>query len=201
MTLLLNAPSLNWEDNSDTPIKKWTVMLNQRVSARYIKPWMKNWIKESTTFQRYFTFLKYPPVNNLFPYSKKLLQPTQILSFSDYTHLNSFKYGMQVSADNTHITSSSWISAVQQFCTTDSKLYWSFPLKKTHSHQKSVGHSFNGEEEFRTRDPHFSSKRWDRGLLWEGTSWPPVWERMPLGEKEESGMQEQMHRPLMVSSV
>lgn len=45
-------------------------MLNQQVSARYIKPWMKNWIKESTTFKRYFAFLKYPPVNNLFPTQK-----------------------------------------------------------------------------------------------------------------------------------
>ena len=194
MTLPLNVPSLNWEDNSDTPIKKWTVMLNQWVSARYIKPWMKNWIKESTTFKRYFTFLKYPPVNSLFPYSKKLLQPTQISSFSDYTHLNFVKYQMQVSTDNTHITNPSWISAVQQFCTTDFKLYWFFPLQKTLSHQKSKGHSFNGEEEFRTR---ISSRRWDRGLLWEGTSCPSVWERMPLGEKEESGMQEQMHRPSM----
>ena len=132
-----------------------------------------------------FYIFKIPSCQYLFPYSKKLLQPTQISSFSDYTHLNSFKYGMQVSTDNTHITSPSWISAVQQFCTTDSKLYWSFPLKKTPSHQKSVGHSFNGEEEFRTRHPHFSSRRWDRDFSEKEQADPPF-EKECLWEKRKN---------------
>ena len=93
--------------------------------------------------KRFLKFSKYPPVNNLsYSHSKKssqLLQPTQISSFSDNTHLGYLKYQIQISADNIHTTNPSLTFAVQQFCPTDSKLHLSFTLRKTLSHQEVSG--------------------------------------------------------------